>query len=107
MAAGRLKKALTRIVVAAVLLYGLSLTAMFHAMNQPPDKFGSVMKQMPMPLFLVVPFETMWNKARGGHLAVGDSAPDFDLRTADKSSRIKLSSFRGQKPVVLVFGSYT
>ena len=107
MAAGTFKKALTRILVGLVLLYGLFLTAIFHAMNQPPDKFGSVMKHMPMPLFLVVPFETMWNKARGGHLAVGESAPDFDLRTADKSSRVKLSSFRGQKAVVLVFGSYT
>jgi peroxiredoxin len=49
----------------------------------------------------------MWNVARGGRLAVGEEAPDFDLRTVDKTARVKLSSFRGKQPVVLVFGSYT
>jgi hypothetical protein len=107
MAAGKIGKWVARIAVGLVLLYGGFLTLIFDAMHQPPDKFGRVMKHVPMPLFLVVPFETMWNKARGGHLAVGETAPDFDLRTADKSSRVRLSSFRGQKPVVLVFGSYT
>jgi hypothetical protein len=107
MAAGRIRRIITRIVVGLLLVYGVLLVLIFDAMHQPPDKFGRVMKHVPMPLFLVVPFETMWNKARGGHLAVGETAPDFDLRTADKSSRVRLSSFRGQKPVVLVFGSYT
>ncbi|MFO0867774.1 MAG: deiodinase family protein [Pirellulales bacterium] len=37
----------------------------------------------------------------------GDLAPDFELRTADASRTIKLSSYRGQKPVVLVFGCFT
>ena len=40
-------------------------------------------------------------------LKVGDAAPDFDLQTADKQSRVKLSNYRGSRPVVLVFGSYT
>ena len=35
------------------------------------------------------------------------AAPDFDLRTHDGKSKIKLSSFRGKKPVVLIFGSFT
>jgi peroxiredoxin len=34
-------------------------------------------------------------------------APDFALQTTDHSNTVQLSSFRGQKPVVLVFGSYT
>jgi len=40
-------------------------------------------------------------------LKVGALAPDFDLPTLDNSSRVRLSSFRGEEPVVLVFGSYT
>jgi hypothetical protein len=39
--------------------------------------------------------------------APGDMAPDFELRTADTTRTIKLSSYRGQKPVVLVFGCFT
>jgi peroxiredoxin len=49
----------------------------------------------------------MWLSAREGKLRVGDEAPDFSLETYDKKSIVQLSSFRGKKPVVLVFGSYT
>jgi hypothetical protein len=39
---------------------------------------------------------------------VGDLAPDFDLPMLGmKDKTVKLSSFRGDKPVALVFGSYT
>jgi hypothetical protein len=38
---------------------------------------------------------------------VGQTAPDFDLKTADGKQTIRLSSFRGRKPVVLIFGSHT
>jgi peroxiredoxin len=34
-------------------------------------------------------------------------APDFSLPTADRTRIVRLSSFRGDRPVVLVFGSYT
>jgi len=44
---------------------------------------------------------------REGTLKVGDLAPDFDLKPLDGKATVKLSSFRGQKPVALVFGSYT
>lgn len=37
----------------------------------------------------------------------GDLAPDFKLKTLDGSKSVRLSKFRGQKPVVLIFGSYT
>jgi Ca2+-binding EF-hand superfamily protein len=40
-------------------------------------------------------------------LEVGDLAPDFSLPTQDGKSEIRLSSFRGKVPVVLVFASYT
>ncbi|MDQ3621703.1 MAG: redoxin domain-containing protein [Verrucomicrobiota bacterium] len=38
---------------------------------------------------------------------VGDEAPDFTLKTQDGAREVRLSSFRGKRPVVLVFGSYT
>lgn len=38
---------------------------------------------------------------------VGQEAPDFTLGTLDGKGTITLSDFRGKKPVVLVFGSYT
>ena len=37
----------------------------------------------------------------------GDMAPDFKLKTLDGSRTMRLSQFRGKKPVVLIFGSYT
>jgi peroxiredoxin len=38
---------------------------------------------------------------------VGDAAPDFKLKTLDGAREVQLSAFRGKRPVVLVFGSYT
>jgi Ca2+-binding EF-hand superfamily protein len=38
---------------------------------------------------------------------VGDLGPDFTLKTQDGKQKIRLSQFRGQKPVVLIFGSFT
>ena len=40
-------------------------------------------------------------------LKVGDEAPGFALKTADGKKQVKLAEFRGKRPVVLVFGSYT
>lgn len=39
--------------------------------------------------------------------AVGDEAPDFDLPLCGSPARVRLSSFRGKRPVALIFGSYT
>lgn len=39
--------------------------------------------------------------------AVGDAAPDFELPLMGSDERVRLSSFRGDKPVALIFGSYT
>jgi peroxiredoxin len=49
----------------------------------------------------------MWLWARKGTLTQGDVAPDFTLSTIDRSRQVTLSSYRGDRPVVLVFGSYT
>ena len=38
---------------------------------------------------------------------VGSVAPNFKLKTMDGEKSVELASFKGKKPVVLVFGSYT
>jgi hypothetical protein len=96
-----------KLVGLVLLLYAVLLGALFVAMLQPPDRFGRIMAHVPWPALMVIPFEPMWTVARNGHLDVGDAAPDFSLRTADRKGRVQLSSFRGRQPVVLVFGSYT
>ncbi len=42
-----------------------------------------------------------------GSLEVGDEAPDFTLKTLDESAEVTLSSYKGECPVALIFGSYT
>jgi hypothetical protein len=83
------------------------LVGLFGTMHLPPTRFAKVISKVPEPLFAVLPLEQLWLLARRGDLQVGAAAPDFDLPTLDKTSRVKLSSLRGQRPVVLVFGSYT
>ena len=38
---------------------------------------------------------------------IGSDAPDFNLPLLGSAKHVQLSSFRGQKPVGLIFGSYT
>ena len=90
-----------------VALYLVWLGVILAAMHQPPAVFARFVSNVPGPMMRVVPFPPMWGKARAGRLHTGDLAPDFDLATVDKQSRVRLSSFRGGRPVVLVFGSYT
>ena len=40
-------------------------------------------------------------------VSIGDMAPDFELRDVSGEDPVCLSAFRGQKPVALLFGSYT
>ncbi len=96
-----------RVVVSLLVAYVVFLGAIFYMMRQPPERFAAVIAKMPGPLFMVLPFETLWFRARAGSVAVGDTAPDFRLVTLDKKSEVSLASFRGSKPVVLIFGSYT
>ena len=37
----------------------------------------------------------------------GDLAHDFELRDASGQKPVRLSDFRGNRPVVLIFGSFT
>src|SRR5579884_2446539 len=81
-------KGVRRLIVAAVLTvmvgYAALLFAVNRAMHEPPEQFGRFMSKMPVAIFLIAPFETMWTRAREGNLRIGDPAPDFNLPTQDK-----------------------
>jgi hypothetical protein len=91
------------------LLWVFACGSLYAVMRQSPDTFARVMARIPGPVaFLVLPFETLWMRARAGKLQVGDPAPDFSLTKLDKSAQLQLSAFTAQRqPVVLIFGSYT
>jgi len=89
------------------LLYGAATAGLYIAMRQPPERFGAIMSRVPMVAMMVLPFEPLWMSARKGHLSVGDPAPDFTLPTPDRSRMVKLSDEWRERPVVLIFGSYT
>ncbi len=94
--------------VVAAAVYGVLCLGLFVAMSQPPSVFGAIMARLPVPaVMMALPMRPLWFLARAGSLQVGDPAPGFDLPTLDGGSRVRLSDFRGAKPVVLVFGSYT
>lgn len=104
----RWKPILLRVGVVVFVLWLGFVGFIWHTMKQPPEKFAAVMAHLPGPVpFLAAPFETMWVRARAGELRPGDAAPEFNLQTLDKTSRVALSSLNARGPVVLVFGSYT
>jgi len=90
-----------------VVLYITATAALYIAMRQPPERFGAIMSRVPMPAMMILPFRPLWMSARAGHLAVGDKAPDFTLPTIDQSRIVRLSEQWRERPVVLIFGSYT
>jgi hypothetical protein len=98
---------LGKIVVSIVAFYGMLTALLFAVMLQSPDRFAATMKHVPWPVFAAFPFKPLWQVARGGNVNVGDLAPDFSLESPDHKASFRLSSLRGEKPVVLVFGSYT
>jgi peroxiredoxin len=79
----------------------------WRAMHRTPEQFGQVMMHMPWEVFLIVPFETLWTRARAGTVQIGDPAPDFTLMKLDKSGTVQFSDLNRVQPVVLIFGSYT
>lgn len=96
-----------RIVLAAGVLWIAFLGFIAWAMRQTPETFGRVMARVPQPAFLLFPFETMWMPARQGHLHAGDAAPDLPVKALESKNTVPLASLWAEKPVVLVFGSYT
>lgn len=51
---------------------------------------------------------TVWQKENNPNVPkVGEMAPDFELSDNTGRKSVRLSDFRGKKPVVLLFGSFT
>ena len=94
------------IVVLSVVLYALATATIYAAMRQTPERFGAFMSHVPGVAMAVLPFRPLWMSARAGALREGDRAPDFTLPLLHSDRKVTLSTGR-QKPVVLIFGSYT
>jgi peroxiredoxin len=48
-----------------------------------------------------------YGKLMRPELAPGDPALPFDLPLLDGDGRVRLADFTGERPVALIFGSYT
>ena len=92
--------------LAAVAYAGL-LAYFYALMLRPPTEFARAWDAAPAFAKRIAPMPPLWKRARAGTLEIGDPAPDFTLATPDKAARMTLSDYRGDRPVVLVFGSYT
>jgi len=91
----------------SVLLWAGATAALYAAMRQTPETFGAIMSHVPSGAMIALPFKPLWMSARRGRLAVGDPAPDFALPVLHGDRVVRLSDESRQKPVVLIFGSYT
>ena len=101
------KRRVAMILGTLVGLYAIGISLLYLAMLQPPDTFGAIMANVPGVSMMILPFRPLWMSARSGHLSVGDAAPDFELPVLGENRQIKLANEYREKPVVLVFGSYT
>ena len=98
---------LVAIIGFVAVVWVLATAGLYAAMRQTPARFGAFMSHVPMAAMMVLPFKPLWMSARGGSLEVGDAAPDFTLPMLHRERSVKLSEEYRQKPVVLIFGSYT
>lgn len=83
--------AITGLVVGALLVCTGSAQPQQKAKGLPGEKFTP-----PAP-----------GERQPDRFQVGDPAPDFTLPDPSGKKEITLSTFRGKKPVVLIFGSCT
>ena len=102
-----IRKALIFCIAAVAVVWVAATAVLYAAMRQPPEAFGAIMSHVPGAAMMVLPFRPLWMSARAGHLQVGDQAPDFSLRPLHGDRVVTLSEEIREKPVVLIFGSYT
>jgi hypothetical protein len=83
------------------------LKAVLPAPVKPAARPAAKSRGMPSPLLLLSRLATgeLGSPLHGPR--VDQLAPDFTLKTFDGKKEIRLSEYRGHKPVVLVFGSFT
>lgn len=79
--------------LALVLVLIIGYGVLSYMMGGPRDVYGFLRYALPQ-----------WHR---GDLRVGDRAPDARLLTLDGQSTFQLRDHIGQRPLVLVFGSYT
>ena len=103
------KKTFIAALIVFAFLWVVGCGTIYWKMSLPPETFARFMTHLPGPVaFLAFPFETLWTRARAGHLQLGDTAPDFSLTKLDRSGSVQLSALTAQRrPVILIFGSYT
>ena len=82
---------LAALILLAVLAIGYGVLS--HFMGGPRDVYGFLRYALPQ-----------WHR---GDLHVGDRAPNVPLMSLDGQTQFHLSDRMGQRPLVLVFGSYT
>ncbi|MGH9673197.1 MAG: hypothetical protein ACRD44_08450 [Bryobacteraceae bacterium] len=103
----RLLRVLAIFLATVVALYALAVAGVYVAMRQTPERFGAIVSSIPMRTLMYIPFKSMWMSARGGSLGEGDPAPDFVLPPLADGPSVTLSEKHRERPVVLIFGSYT
>ena len=64
----RIARRLLWVCACLMALYLALCVGSYAAMVQPPDVFGQIVAKTPFPFLMVLPFETLWNRARGGRL---------------------------------------
>jgi hypothetical protein len=101
-----------KILAGLVAAYLLLAAVVWVVVSLPPTRFAAIMARLPTSekpgiLFMLVPIGPLMMLARAGHLKPGDLAPDFRLPVLHSQEMVQLASFRDQKPVALIFGSYT
>lgn len=101
------RKLIGRVLLGLTAVYLTASAGLYFAMRQPPERFGAIMSHVPLPAMMVLPFQPLWMNARAGSLDLDDAARDFTLPTLDHRAEVTLSDQWRERPVVLVFGSYT
>lgn len=81
----------TALVAAVILAIGFGILS--HLMGGPRDVYGFLRYALPQ-----------WHR---GDLRVGDRAPDVKLYSPDGQTTFQLRERIGNRPLLLVFGSYT
>ena len=101
-----------KIVIGFFSAYLLLAAVVWVVVSLPPAHFAAIVAKLPTSekpglLFMLVPIGPLMMLARAGHLKPVNMAPDFRLPLLHSQETVELASFRGRKPVALVFGSYT